>query len=86
MLCCLKAQLNRYKMMIKGRFCGLYFIGGTPEQVMNYFSLAKITCYIVEDFANNSLLPSIPVLNQAILSHRKSNSDLFKDSLDPNKL
>lgn len=86
MLCCLKARLNRYKMMSKGRFCGLYFIGGTSEQVMNYFSLAKITCYIVEDFANNSLLPSISAFNQVILSHRKSNSDLFKDSLDPNKL
>lgn len=86
MLCCLKARLNRYKMMIKGRFCGLYFIGGTSEQVMNYFSLDKITCYIVEDFANNSLLPSISALNQASLSHRKSNSDLFKDSLAPNKL
>lgn len=86
MLCCLKARLNRYKMMIKGRFCGLYFIGGTSEQVMNYFSLAKITCYVVVDFANNSLLPSIFALNQTILSHRKSNSDLFKDSPDPNNL
>ena len=86
MLYCPKARLSRYNIMSKGRFCGLYFIGEASEQVMNYFSLAKTTCFVVENFVNNSLLTSIFASNQAILSHRKSNSDLFKDFLNPNNL
>jgi hypothetical protein len=49
---------------------------------MDYFSLVKITCFFVEDFANSALLPSIFASKQMILPHRKSNPDLFRDSLE----
>ena len=54
---------------------------GSSEQVMRDFSLAKITVFFVEYFANSSLLPSIFTLNTVILSHRKFHSDLFRASL-----
>jgi hypothetical protein len=49
---------------------------------MDYFSMVKITCFFVEDFASSSLLSSIFASNQMIFSHRKSNLDIFSGSLN----
>jgi hypothetical protein len=53
---------------------------------MTCFSLVKITCFFVEDFANSSLLPSIFASKQAILPQRKINPGLIRGSLGLSRL